>query len=125
MNIKLKLAELSMAKKQVEKTMLEIKEFVKSDASINDRWQAYLNIEELLPRDVCYFDLDQAEKDLGMGTGGLTYYDDLYMDRHAVSSLSDILTRLQNSKHNTTNSDMPLFREAIMQSGHGSTENDW
>ena len=125
MDIKLKLIEFDMAKVLLAHTTTDIKEFVKSNAPIEDRWTAYLKIEDQLPEDTCYFDLTPAEED--MNCGELSYYDDLNMDRHAVSSLSEIVEKLQRKwrKDFDEDNEFLLFREAIMQSGDGSTENDW
>ena len=124
MDIKTTLNHLNNTQETVAKLLTQIKEYVKSDAPFEDRWDTYLQIEKLLPNDSCSFNLHLASED--MGCGELIPYDDLNQDRYEVMTFSSMVEKFQekyNDEHDE-NCGFFKFREAIMQSGKGGTDND-
>ena len=149
------LTDYFRAKELVERTSKAAKEYIQSDAPLEDRWEIYVQIEKELPIDCCCFSLDAAERDLECRE--LTYYDDLYMERYEERPFTEIVSQLQERalddpknketidtlikehgvKHcfqlpldvlkelRNSVASLPTFRDVIMKSGYGGCKNDW
>ena len=92
MSIVLVLQELAGINDRVSTLVGEVKEFIKGDAPIEDRWKAYLLIEDRLPESGTMVDCRGAEKDLGKDVS--SPYDDFNMDSGVTKKHSELVEQL-------------------------------
>lgn len=103
--------DFTKAQEKITNIVSQIKEFCVSDASLEDRWEMYLQIEDQL---YTTESLDTDEE--------YSPYDDFGMNGNETCSFSDIvgILKMRVSNGQRTEDDIDDFKEYVLESGFGS-----
>jgi hypothetical protein len=88
--------------------------------SLEERWKMYLIVRPYLETKGIYMDFETLEN-----VREVSWYDDFYLDRHAVMELDEDFLERAAEKFELNQQQLDALAEEILESGYGSFKNDW
>lgn len=92
----------------------------KESRPLKERWNIYKEIQGYLDLDLSYMTFDTLDK-----IREVSWYDDFYLDRHAVLLLDDDFIERATEEFHLTPEQIDSLKEEVIQTGYGAFENDW